>query len=63
MDDFLDTLKEQLEELPEHWNDPYWWADHWMLQVVAMGVLAGSLELGVHYLKLSLTRSMMGLDG
>ena len=64
MGDFIDDLVDQLRELPEHWNDGYWWADHWWLQIVAMGVLAGVLELSTHYLKLSMTRTMIGrVDG
>jgi hypothetical protein len=59
MPDVWAAFRETIGELPEHWDDSYWWADHWWLQIMIAGLLAAGLDMTAHYLKLSMTRSML----
>lgn len=59
MHDAWAALREAFEELPDHWDDSYWWADRWWLQILVAGALAAMIDVGSHYLKLSMTRAML----
>jgi hypothetical protein len=58
MDDLVDAAKDLLDDLRAgKWRDAYWWLNHqWLLWVTIAGV-----DLGVHYLKLRMQRSMLGV--
>lgn len=32
-------MREFLDELREHWDDSYWWADHQLLMAVLLGLV------------------------
>jgi hypothetical protein len=41
----MDALREFWAELPDRWDDPYFWADHLILQVAAVMILWYALSL------------------
>ena len=59
MGDLVDAAKDLLDDVKDgKWRDSYWWADHtWLLFV-----LLGGIDLAVHYLKLRMQRSMLGIS-
>lgn len=51
-------MREFLDELREHWDDGYWWADRQLLLAVLVCVATGLLELALTYLKARITASV-----
>lgn len=52
-------MSEFLQDLRDHWNDSYWWADHQLL----LAVLLGIVSLGFHALKLWMDHRWATLSG
>lgn len=40
-----DRLRELWQELREHWDDRYWWADHLELRAALIAVITGLIGL------------------
>jgi hypothetical protein len=53
-----DRAREFAEELRLHWDDPYWWADHQLLQTVLACTIVGVLSIGFKYLELRMAQQM-----
>ena len=58
----LDRLREWWAELREHWDDPYWRADHPELVAVCIAFATGIIGLLFDVLKALIERSLIA-DG
>lgn len=54
----MDRLQEFLEDLRDHWDDAYWWADHQLFQTVLACMIVGALGLAFKYVELRMTQQM-----
>ena len=53
-------MREFFEELREHWDDAYWWADRQLLLAIALGLVAGVLDLFFVWLKIKIAAAAAG---
>lgn len=53
-----DELREYLEDLRDHWRDPYWWADHTFLQTCIACGLVGMIGLVFKWGELTMEAKM-----
>lgn len=51
-------MREFLEELRDHWDDGYYWADRQLLLAVLVALCAGAISLGFTYLELRMKGAM-----
>lgn len=54
-----ERAREFLEELREHWDDVYWWADHPTLRTILVCGVAAIVGLIAEYGKLRMQRTMI----
>jgi hypothetical protein len=53
-------MPELWQELREHWDDGYWWADRQLLLAVLVALAAGTIGLVFKTLELLMTRAIAG---
>lgn len=47
-------MKEYLEDLRENFTNPYWWADHWVEQTIAIVCIYGVGSIFFHIIDIRL---------
>lgn len=45
------TVSEFFDDLREHWNDGYWWADRPLTLAILLSIFTGILGVGFAYLE------------
>lgn len=58
--ELADQARDFVTDLRENYDSTYWWADHPILRVALLSIVAGGVGLTFHYLQLRMDRNMIG---